>query len=244
MLEDALRSNFAIHFADNATKMAACDYEPRICAIEVEYELWKASRLANLYKASVMKKCFEIKKYTAKKDLHPGLIPKGPNAISSSDETEPSSSVIDDPFAKMSAMLGLSKPLVSSSASEDENKDCFANYMPRETAVKKAERAEAAAQPKPVPKITYFFESNGTEKGEDSNDSHISINNSDRSPPTEPVILSEDSQNANSMPVSPIGLDTPVIDQDDSSSPPPPPPPPPGSSAAVSKITYFFENNK
>ncbi len=57
-------------------KMAASDYEPHICAIDVEVELFNANKVANLYKAAVIKKVSEIKKHTKDKDLHPTLMPK------------------------------------------------------------------------------------------------------------------------------------------------------------------------
>lgn len=103
MLEDALRSNFVIYFADNPAKMAACDYEPRVCAIDLEYELFKASRLANLYKAAVMKKGFEIKNHTKRREIHAALIPKGSSGTRETSEPEKD----HNPFMKVSQMIGL-----------------------------------------------------------------------------------------------------------------------------------------
>ena len=41
LLETALRDNFIKYYQDIPSKMAAKDYEPRICAIDLEHEVFK-----------------------------------------------------------------------------------------------------------------------------------------------------------------------------------------------------------
>ena len=86
MLETALRINFSRFHADHPDRLAAADYEPRICAIDVELELFQASKVANGYKASVMNKVSEIKKLSMQQDLHTALLPK-PAAVGDVDDS-------------------------------------------------------------------------------------------------------------------------------------------------------------
>ena len=41
LLESALRDNYVKYYQDIPAKMAAKDYEPRICAIDLEYEVFR-----------------------------------------------------------------------------------------------------------------------------------------------------------------------------------------------------------
>ena len=41
LLETALRDNYVKYYQDIPAKMAAKDYEPRICAIDLEYEVFR-----------------------------------------------------------------------------------------------------------------------------------------------------------------------------------------------------------
>ena len=41
LLETALRDNYVKYYQEIPTKMAAKDYEPRICAIDLEHEVFK-----------------------------------------------------------------------------------------------------------------------------------------------------------------------------------------------------------
>ena len=43
LLETALRDNFVKYYQDIPSKMAARDYEPRICAIDLEHEVFKGN---------------------------------------------------------------------------------------------------------------------------------------------------------------------------------------------------------
>lgn len=101
MLTSALHSNYTSFYKDIPSKMAAQDYEPKCCAIDVEYSVFKSSKAANLYKAAIMSKCNEIKKMTGSKELHPALVLKwtsddtsgstsslGHHDISSNDKTD------------------------------------------------------------------------------------------------------------------------------------------------------------
>ncbi|KAK3099186.1 hypothetical protein FSP39_000705 [Pinctada imbricata] len=76
MIENKLRENFGHYYIDVPHKLAAVEYEPKCCAIDVEYEVFKSSKMANLYKASVMKMVNEIGKCTKNKELHSSLVPK------------------------------------------------------------------------------------------------------------------------------------------------------------------------
>ncbi len=78
MIEDALRLNFTSHHEGNSTKMAASDYEPRICAIDVEYTVFRSNKLLNTYKANIVKVTGEIKKMTKDRELHSSLAPEQP----------------------------------------------------------------------------------------------------------------------------------------------------------------------
>lgn len=76
MLETALRVNFSKFYSDLSHRLSAADYEPRVCAIDVELEAFKSSKLANGYRASIMKSVNEIKQTTLKSDLHASMVPK------------------------------------------------------------------------------------------------------------------------------------------------------------------------
>jgi hypothetical protein len=86
MLTTALYSNYTTYYKDIPSKMAAADYEPNCCAIDLEYNVFKTSKATNLYKAAIMSKSNEIKKITSTKELHQSLVPK-----LSSDDTSRSS---------------------------------------------------------------------------------------------------------------------------------------------------------
>ncbi|MEW8342488.1 MAG: hypothetical protein AB2708_21775 [Candidatus Thiodiazotropha taylori] len=53
LLEAALRDNYVKYYQDIPSKMAAKDYEPRICAIDLEHEVFKGMEV-NLNKHSEM----------------------------------------------------------------------------------------------------------------------------------------------------------------------------------------------
>ena len=76
MIEDALRVNFTSYFDGNSCKLAASDYEPRICAIDLEHGILKSNKLMNTYKTSIVKLTNEIKKTTKEKNLHMSFVPK------------------------------------------------------------------------------------------------------------------------------------------------------------------------
>lgn len=75
MLTTALYSNYIAYYKDIPSKMAAADYEPNCCAIDLEYNVFKTSKATNLYKAAIMSKSNEIKKITSTKELHQSLVP-------------------------------------------------------------------------------------------------------------------------------------------------------------------------
>ncbi|KAJ8297587.1 hypothetical protein KUTeg_024118 [Tegillarca granosa] len=76
MLEEELKKNFINYYQDIPHRLAAMDFEPKCCAIDLEYEIFKTNRIVNLYKTSVMKKVSNIKQLTSTKQLHESLVPK------------------------------------------------------------------------------------------------------------------------------------------------------------------------
>ncbi|XP_019621543.1 PREDICTED: ATP-dependent DNA helicase Q5-like [Branchiostoma belcheri] len=85
LLEDALRENFLQYFRDNPAKQAASEWEPQCCAIDVEHEVFRASRVASTYRMGALKKVNEIKNTTKKGDIHSSLVPN--NSLSSASKT-------------------------------------------------------------------------------------------------------------------------------------------------------------
>lgn len=75
LLENALRTNYETYYANIPSKMAAADYEPQICATEVESLIFNEQKTAIGYKAAVLRKVNEIKGQTAARDLSPNLVP-------------------------------------------------------------------------------------------------------------------------------------------------------------------------
>ena len=94
MIEDALRQNFVTYHEGNSVKMAACDYEPRICAIDTEHGIFRSNKLLNIYKVNVMKMTGEIRRMTKDKTLHSSLMPKTFHPASTL--TEPNSNSCDN----------------------------------------------------------------------------------------------------------------------------------------------------
>lgn len=74
MIEEALKNNYIEYYADISTKLAASEYVPKCCAIDAEYKVFKTNKLANMYKASIMKAINDIKKCTGSKELHNSLV--------------------------------------------------------------------------------------------------------------------------------------------------------------------------
>ncbi|XP_053399831.1 ATP-dependent DNA helicase Q5-like [Mercenaria mercenaria] len=174
LLEKALLDNYVQYYKDIPTKMAAKDFVPRCCAIDLEYEVFKANRLHNIYKASVMRSVSEIKKFTALKDLHTSLVPKW----SSTSDASPSDTGGDKDISSHSNDNGKScdKKLNGESVLEavgdtevtaslydgDKDKTSESNENVESKEEKDTKTADATAvkiEEKPVrPKIVYFFE--------------------------------------------------------------------------------------
>lgn len=74
-LKSALYNNFNKYFEDVPRKLRDGEFQVPICCADLEFEVFKASKFANLYKAGVFKKEFEIKKLTEIKNLHSSLKP-------------------------------------------------------------------------------------------------------------------------------------------------------------------------
>ncbi|XP_061183872.1 ATP-dependent DNA helicase Q5-like [Saccostrea echinata] len=85
MIEEALKNNYIGYYVDVPTKLAASDYIPKSCAIDIEYDVLKANKLANVYKASIMKTINDIKKCTGSKELHSCLVPRNENQCNTDD---------------------------------------------------------------------------------------------------------------------------------------------------------------
>ena len=71
-----MRVNFVTVFEGNDAKLAAADYEPRICAVREEYSVFSTAKLQTGYKVGMMCKINDIRKHTDRKELHRMLIPK------------------------------------------------------------------------------------------------------------------------------------------------------------------------
>lgn len=82
-LKNTLTENFESHFANNPKRLRSVEHEVHVCCIDLEFELFKNSKFANLYKACILKKVFEIKKLTEKKQIHSSLVPKWSQEIES-----------------------------------------------------------------------------------------------------------------------------------------------------------------
>ena len=74
MLEKALKTNFCEFYATVPHKLNVHEYEARRAAIDTEYHIFRANKMANIYKASVLKTTNEVKRNTTAKDLHSSLI--------------------------------------------------------------------------------------------------------------------------------------------------------------------------
>ncbi|XP_021352147.1 ATP-dependent DNA helicase Q5-like isoform X2 [Mizuhopecten yessoensis] len=132
MIEKALRDNFCQYYQEVPHKLVGQDYEPRCAAIDLEYDLFKVNKMANIYKAAVMKMANEIKKCTSSKDLHLSLVPKStmsasgdmkesPTALTSSTVcgfTSASDMLASTLIEKEESMPPPSKPAVFLSAAE------------------------------------------------------------------------------------------------------------------------------
>lgn len=122
MLTSALHSNYTTYYKDIPAKMAAQDYEPQCCAVDLEYDIFKISKAANLYKAAVLSKCGEIKKTTSEKELHKTLVPKWSEDNMSSPQDETSR---DKTFCDKATNSGFSCAFVKASdmVKEEETAD-------------------------------------------------------------------------------------------------------------------------
>ena len=87
MIEEALKNNYIGNYVDIPNKLAKSDYIPKCCAIDVEYNVFKSNKSANVYKASIMKVVNDIKKCTGSKELHSSLIPGSENPCSTDLQT-------------------------------------------------------------------------------------------------------------------------------------------------------------
>ncbi|XP_033743385.1 LOW QUALITY PROTEIN: ATP-dependent DNA helicase Q5-like [Pecten maximus] len=113
MLEKALKDNFCKYYQDVPHKLVGQDYEPRCCAIDLEYDLFKVNKMANIYKAAVMRTTNEIKKCTSSKDLHVALVQKCSMSASGDMKSSPPASSLQSPlvcgFTTASDMLASSR---------------------------------------------------------------------------------------------------------------------------------------
>lgn len=84
MLEEALRANlYRAPIASVPSEMAASDYEPHICAAEVESLIFNAQKTVAGFKAAVLGKVREIKSFTDKGELCGDLTPPGASGVTS-----------------------------------------------------------------------------------------------------------------------------------------------------------------
>ncbi|XP_071087337.1 ATP-dependent DNA helicase Q5-like isoform X2 [Haliotis cracherodii] len=73
MLETALYENYINHYENEADRISARDYVPRCCALDLEYQTFQSNKIANVYKAGVMRVVSEIRKCTKDKKVHTSL---------------------------------------------------------------------------------------------------------------------------------------------------------------------------
>ena len=170
LLEKALFENYTRHFDGNPHKLLASDYAPKFSAIDLEHEVFKASRLANSYKAAIMKKVTEIKKVTAAKDIHISLIPKWESTQTTGDENDEmdvdvktdgeykmqsDADIVDMPSphegTSTTGSNGVSERFIKKEVQDNDDEPW--TTQPRRT-------DESPVDIKPVHKIRYFFEKN------------------------------------------------------------------------------------
>ncbi|XP_048243709.1 ATP-dependent DNA helicase Q5-like isoform X2 [Haliotis rufescens] len=73
MLETALYENYINHYENESDRISARDYVPRCCALDLEYQTFQSNKIANVYKAGVMRVVSEIRKCTKDKKVHTSL---------------------------------------------------------------------------------------------------------------------------------------------------------------------------
>ncbi|XP_046558559.1 LOW QUALITY PROTEIN: ATP-dependent DNA helicase Q5-like [Haliotis rubra] len=73
MLENALYENYIDYYENDADRISARDYVPRSCALDLEFQTFQSNKIANVYKAGVMRAVSEIKKCTKDKKIHTSL---------------------------------------------------------------------------------------------------------------------------------------------------------------------------
>lgn len=196
MIEDALRLNYISFYKGNTVKLAASDYEPRICAIDVEHGVLKSNKLLNIYKSGIMKLVGEIKRSTNAKDLHSALVPKSKSDFGMTadllngeseniDETlEVESNACDKPFPVFTKASDLIKSnhastsksctVTSSESSADtSSKETFSTETcdissDLKTESKMNPYPDTVLVKKEVPKIKYFFEQSGDDSSEEN----------------------------------------------------------------------------
>ncbi|XP_064423632.1 ATP-dependent DNA helicase Q5 isoform X2 [Latimeria chalumnae] len=92
MLEEALQSN-----QQNTATVSSAD--PHECAVEMEHGVYRSSKMANLYKASVLKKVAEINKATNEETLYSTLGSSTPGTLK---EDPPKCETVSDTFVPAS----------------------------------------------------------------------------------------------------------------------------------------------
>ncbi|XP_059147402.1 ATP-dependent DNA helicase Q5-like [Physella acuta] len=82
MIEKSLYENFIRVYAEEDQRIRARDYEPRTNALDLEHQIFLASKLAPMYKSSVTKLVSEIRKLTQNNEAH-ACFKKGESAVPS-----------------------------------------------------------------------------------------------------------------------------------------------------------------
>ncbi|XP_050416131.1 ATP-dependent DNA helicase Q5 isoform X1 [Patella vulgata] len=106
MLEKSLYQNFISFFEGDSDKLRARDYEPRCCALDLEYASFNKNKIGNIYKTSVMKTVSEIRKCTREKTLHSCFIAEETVAMDTEPKVCESAKEEDFGFAALSSESG------------------------------------------------------------------------------------------------------------------------------------------
>ena len=187
-LESALRVNYVTIYEQDSARMAAADYEPRVCAVNEEFAVLSKARTHTGYKVNMMCKINDIRKHTEKKQLHALLVPEWRNddvtaagATAESDEELPwADECLNEEDTETSAQSTVtSLPNVEETACMNNNcdsdqsvktdKESRSNHAEAPHAINddvtptKSRGADKIILPPQVPKIKYFFEKDADE---------------------------------------------------------------------------------
>ncbi|XP_060077639.1 ATP-dependent DNA helicase Q5-like isoform X2 [Ylistrum balloti] len=166
MLEKALRDNFRQYYQDVPHKLVGEEYEPRCTAIDLEYDLFKVNKMANIYKAAVMKTTNEIKKCTTSKDLHSSLVANcSMSASGDMKELQTTSTLSSSPIPGFSTASDM---LANTLVEKEKNSTCLSKpavFLSAADMLKKENQIKRTDPPLPS---LQMFDLNGCDSEENS----------------------------------------------------------------------------